>query len=94
MAIDATRKGRKTDIRPWPDDIEMDPEVAGSVRERAKELGIEKFLSRLKYTRRDSKEQKHPPRDAEDAEKSCQAGILRTSMILFPLRSLRLCGGF
>ncbi len=48
MAIDATRKGVEDGhTRPWPADIEMDPEVAGSVRERAKELGIEEFLARL-----------------------------------------------
>jgi 4-hydroxy-3-polyprenylbenzoate decarboxylase len=46
VAIDATRKGPEDGhARPWPDDIEMDLEVVRSVRERAKELGIEEFLS-------------------------------------------------
>ena len=46
MAIDATRKSVEDGhTRPWPADIEMAPEVARSVRERAKELGIEEFLS-------------------------------------------------
>jgi 4-hydroxy-3-polyprenylbenzoate decarboxylase len=46
MAVDATRKGTEDGHnRPWPDDIQMTPDVVGSVRERAKELGIEKFLS-------------------------------------------------
>ena len=45
MAIDATRKGAEDDhTRPWPDDIEMDPEVVKNVRDRAKELGIAGFL--------------------------------------------------
>jgi 4-hydroxy-3-polyprenylbenzoate decarboxylase len=44
MAIDATRKSVEDGhTRPWPADIEMAPEVAGNVRERAKELGIEEF---------------------------------------------------
>jgi 4-hydroxy-3-polyprenylbenzoate decarboxylase len=44
MAIDATRKSVEDGhTRPWPADIEMAPEVAGSVKERAKELGIEEF---------------------------------------------------
>jgi 4-hydroxy-3-polyprenylbenzoate decarboxylase len=44
MVVDATRKGAEDGHdRPWPDDIEMTPDVVGSVRERAKELGIEKF---------------------------------------------------
>ena len=43
--MDATRKGAEDGHnRPWPDDIEMAPEVVRSVRERAKELGIEEFL--------------------------------------------------
>jgi len=46
IAVDATRKGAEDGhSRPWPDDIEMCPEVIRSVRERAKELGIEEFLS-------------------------------------------------
>ena len=46
MAIDATRKSAEDGhTRPWPDDIEMSPAVAGSIKERAKELGIEEFLS-------------------------------------------------
>ncbi len=46
MAIDATRKSVEDGhTRPWPDDIEMAPDVAGSIKERAKELGIEEFLS-------------------------------------------------
>jgi 4-hydroxy-3-polyprenylbenzoate decarboxylase len=46
MAIDATRKSVEDGhTRAWPADIEMAPEVARSVRERAKELGIEEFLS-------------------------------------------------
>ncbi|MGO9019494.1 MAG: menaquinone biosynthesis decarboxylase [Syntrophobacteraceae bacterium] len=47
MAIDATKKSVEDGhARPWPADIEMAPEVAASVRERAKELGIEGFLAR------------------------------------------------
>ena len=46
IVIDATRKGAEDGhTRPWPDDIEMAPEVAGRVRDRAKELGIEEFLA-------------------------------------------------
>jgi 4-hydroxy-3-polyprenylbenzoate decarboxylase len=45
IAVDATRKGAEDGhTRPWPDDIEMAPEVAESMAERAKELGIEEFL--------------------------------------------------
>jgi len=45
MFIDATRRGAEDGhTRPWPSDIEMAPEVAGKVAERAKELGIENFL--------------------------------------------------
>ena len=45
MAIDATKKSVEDGhTRPWPADIEMAPEVAASVRKRAKELGIEEFL--------------------------------------------------
>ncbi|MGA7642417.1 MAG: menaquinone biosynthesis decarboxylase [Syntrophobacteraceae bacterium] len=44
LAIDATRKSAEDGhTRPWPADIEMAPEVAESVRKRAKELGIEEF---------------------------------------------------
>jgi 4-hydroxy-3-polyprenylbenzoate decarboxylase len=43
MVIDATRKGPEDGHgRPWPDDIEMAPDVVESIRERARELGIEK----------------------------------------------------
>ena len=46
MAIDATRKGAEDGhARPWPDDIEMRPDVVESVKKRAKELGIEKYVS-------------------------------------------------
>ncbi len=46
IVIDATRKGAEDGhTRPWPDDIEMAPEVAGRVKERAKELAIEEFLA-------------------------------------------------
>ncbi len=46
IVIDATRKGAEDGhTRPWPEDIEMTPEVAGRVTERAKELGIEEFLA-------------------------------------------------
>ena len=45
MVIDATRKGVEDGhTRPWPEEIEMDPEVVKRVRERAKELGVEEFL--------------------------------------------------
>jgi 4-hydroxy-3-polyprenylbenzoate decarboxylase len=45
MAIDATRKSVEDGhTRPWPADIEMAPEVAESVRKRAKELGIQEFF--------------------------------------------------
>jgi 4-hydroxy-3-polyprenylbenzoate decarboxylase len=45
IAIDATRKGAEDGHdRPWPDDIEMAPDVIENVRGRAKELGIEEFL--------------------------------------------------
>jgi 4-hydroxy-3-polyprenylbenzoate decarboxylase len=47
MVIDATGKGLEDGhVRPWPSDIEMAPEVVKRVAERAKELGIEEFLSR------------------------------------------------
>ena len=46
IAIDATTKGVEDGhTRPWPDDIEMDPEVARRVERRARELGIEEFLT-------------------------------------------------
>ncbi len=46
ICIDATRKGPADGhTRPWPDDIEMDPEVVKSVRERAPELGIQPLLN-------------------------------------------------
>jgi 4-hydroxy-3-polyprenylbenzoate decarboxylase len=45
IVIDATKKGREDDhIRPWPDDITMDPEVVKRVERRASELGIEEYL--------------------------------------------------
>lgn len=45
IAVDATRKGAEDGHdRPWPDDIEMDPEVVRGVEERARELGIEEFV--------------------------------------------------
>lgn len=45
IAIDATRKGPEDGhTRPWPDDIEMDPDVVKSIENRAKELGIEQYL--------------------------------------------------
>ncbi len=46
VVIDATKKGPEDGhLRPWPDDIVMDPQVEDRVRRRAKELGIEPFLS-------------------------------------------------
>ncbi len=46
IVIDATTKGAEDGhTRPWPDDIEMDPEVVRRVEARAKELGIEEFLA-------------------------------------------------
>jgi len=46
MVIDATKKGAEDGhTRPWPDDVEMSPDVLRSVKERAKELGIEEFLA-------------------------------------------------
>ncbi len=45
IAVDATRKGAEDGHdRPWPDDIEMDPEVVRGVESRARELGIEEFV--------------------------------------------------
>ncbi|MDR3553574.1 MAG: menaquinone biosynthesis decarboxylase [Syntrophobacteraceae bacterium] len=47
LVIDATAKGAEDGhTRPWPDDIEMDPEVVRRVEIRARELGIEEFLAR------------------------------------------------
>ncbi|MCL5406630.1 MAG: UbiD family decarboxylase, partial [Deltaproteobacteria bacterium] len=47
IVIDATTKGLEDGhARPWPSDIEMDPEVVLRVEKRAKELGIEEFLAR------------------------------------------------
>lgn len=46
VVVDATRKGPEDGHhRPWPDDIEMDPQVAARVRRRARELGIEAYLA-------------------------------------------------
>jgi 4-hydroxy-3-polyprenylbenzoate decarboxylase len=45
MVLDATKKGPEDGhLRPWPDDILMDPRVAERVEHRAKELGIEEFF--------------------------------------------------
>jgi 4-hydroxy-3-polyprenylbenzoate decarboxylase len=45
MVIDATRKGPEDGHqRPWPDDIVMDSAIVERVKERAKELGIERLL--------------------------------------------------
>ncbi len=45
VLVDATKKGPEDGhLRPWPDDIVMDPEVAARVRRRARELGIEAYL--------------------------------------------------
>jgi len=42
MVIDATSKGPEDGhARPWPADIEMDPQIVKRVEERSKELGIE-----------------------------------------------------
>ena len=47
IVIDATVKGLEDGhTRPWPADIEMDPEIVRRVEKRAKELGIEEFLAR------------------------------------------------
>jgi 4-hydroxy-3-polyprenylbenzoate decarboxylase len=44
VVIDATAKGIEDGhTRPWPPAIEMSPEVIGSVKERAKEMGIEEY---------------------------------------------------
>lgn len=46
LVIDATRKGLADGhLRPWPDDIVMDPGVVERVRRRAGELGIQHLLS-------------------------------------------------
>ncbi|MFZ2446420.1 MAG: menaquinone biosynthesis decarboxylase [Syntrophobacteraceae bacterium] len=46
ITVDATKKGPEDGhTRPWPDDIEMDPEVVREVARRAKELGIEEFAA-------------------------------------------------
>lgn len=53
IAIDATRKGPEDGhTRPWPDDIEMDPEIVKKVQERAEELGIGDFLPQSSNNRR------------------------------------------
>ena len=45
MVVDATRKGVEDGhLRPWPDDIVMDPEIVHRVELRAKELGIETLI--------------------------------------------------
>lgn len=45
VVIDATAKGIEDGhTRPWPSVIEMTPDVIESVKDRAKELGIEEFL--------------------------------------------------
>ncbi len=45
VVIDATRKGPEDGhLRPWPDDIVMDPEIVERVKRRAAELGIEEFI--------------------------------------------------
>jgi len=45
MVVDATKKGPEDGhLRPWPDDIVMDPHVVERVARRAKELGIEEFF--------------------------------------------------
>ncbi len=45
IVVDATSKGPEDGhTRPWPADIQMDPEVAQRIEERARELGIEEFL--------------------------------------------------
>jgi 4-hydroxy-3-polyprenylbenzoate decarboxylase len=45
LVIDATKKGPEDGhLRPWPDDIVMDPAIVERVELRAKELGIEGFV--------------------------------------------------
>ncbi|ROQ93456.1 menaquinone biosynthesis decarboxylase [Desulfosoma caldarium] len=45
LVVDATKKGPEDGhLRPWPDDIVMDPEVVQRVRRRAQELGIAAYL--------------------------------------------------
>lgn len=47
IVLDATTKGPEDGhTRPWPADIQMDPEVAQKIEKRARELGIEEFLPR------------------------------------------------
>ncbi|MGC8490600.1 MAG: menaquinone biosynthesis decarboxylase [Syntrophobacteraceae bacterium] len=47
IVLDATIKGPEDGhTRPWPADIQMDPEVAQRIEARARELGIEEFLPR------------------------------------------------
>ncbi|MGC9197135.1 MAG: menaquinone biosynthesis decarboxylase [Syntrophobacteraceae bacterium] len=47
IVIDATTKGVEDGhTRPWPEDIEMDPQIVRRVAQRAKELGIEKFMAK------------------------------------------------
>ncbi|MGQ9750507.1 menaquinone biosynthesis decarboxylase [Desulfosoma sp.] len=49
ILIDATKKGPEDGhLRPWPDDIAMDPEVVQRVRRRAQELGIAAYLDEKK----------------------------------------------
>lgn len=45
VVIDATKKGPEDGhLRPWPDDIVMDPAMVERVAHRARELGIERYL--------------------------------------------------
>ncbi|MCE5336891.1 MAG: menaquinone biosynthesis decarboxylase [Desulfobacteraceae bacterium] len=45
MVIDATKKGAEDGhARPWPDDIEMAPDIVSRAKKRARELGIESFI--------------------------------------------------
>lgn len=45
IVVDATKKGPEDGhLRPWPEDIVMDPEITARVQRRAAELGIEAFL--------------------------------------------------
>lgn len=47
VVVDATKKGPEDGhLRPWPDDITMDPDVVARVARRARELGIEVYLDR------------------------------------------------
>jgi 4-hydroxy-3-polyprenylbenzoate decarboxylase len=46
IVIDATVKGLEDGhTRPWPDDIQMNPEVVHRIEKRARELGIQAFLT-------------------------------------------------